>query len=212
MAQVRPERENAYRLQSEPAADRSLSDSAGSGLRIDVSMAALPIVAIVLGAIAAYLFASQQAPRFAAQSDVVFELRELDWAVAERFLATQKVIVKSHATLDAVAEKTEASIDQLEHDLTVEVIESSGVMRFQYVDESSPTALTVLKMVIERYLLLVRQFEQAEGGSHLLLTPPFAIEGPVSPRPLRAAALGALAGFLLGALLVMVKTQLWPKN
>ncbi len=45
-----------------------------------------------------------------------------------------------------------------------------------------------------------------------VLTPPFLLEEPVSPKPLRAAAVGAVVGMALAMIGIILWVQPWRMN
>jgi hypothetical protein len=170
-------------------------------------LAIAPVLAATIGA----LILSALSPNlYAARSEIVFDVRGLGWDSAERFLATQVVIAGSQSTLSPVAATLELPIRDLEKNLDVEIVSSSGVMRLQYANRNAEIALDVTKAITDRYLLSLREAEQLEGGAHRLLTPAALLEDPVSTTPLHAAALGAVAGLVIAAAGVILRTQLWP--
>jgi capsular polysaccharide biosynthesis protein len=173
-------------------------------------LAVLAIAPVLAAAIGSYAVSSLSQNVYAARSEIVFNIRDLDWDPAERFLATQVVIAKSRSILTPVAATFEIPVKHLEKDLDVEIISSSGVMRLQYTSRDGLMALEVIKAITDRYLVTLRESEQVEGGGHRLLTPASLIEDPVSPRPSQAAAIGAVAGLAIAAAGIILRTQVWP--
>lgn len=185
-----------------PARDRFIF-----GLLTDLLTAAL--IPVLICAAAAYGVASQQDEVYAARGEVILDLRRVDWGAADRFIEAQVVIGSGHTLLRSTADQYDLALSQLEDDLEVYEVDGSGVLRFQYANRDPQVALDVLRGLLDRYLVQLRQFEQREGGSHRLLTAPFVLEEPVRPRPLRAAALGAVAGLALGGLAVFLRLRVW---
>lgn len=188
-----------------PSARRPARPSAA--MLLDLLAAALIPILVCAGA--AFAFASQQDKVYAARAEIVFDLRRLAWSSADRFLESQIVVAGSHTLLASVATFYGLPLARLEEDLEVHEVDNSGVIRIQYPHPDPQLALAVTQGVLDRYLVQLRQFEQREGGSHRLLTPPFVLEEPVAPKPLRAAALGAVAGMLLAGLALFLRMRAW---
>jgi capsular polysaccharide biosynthesis protein len=170
----------------------------------------LAIAPILVATVGALILSALSPNLYAARSEIVFDVRRLGWDSAERFLATQVVIAESQSTLSPVAAAFELPIRELEKNLQVEIVSSSGVMRIQYENHNAQTALDVTKALTDRYLVSLREAEQLDGGAHRLLTPAVPLEDPVSTTPLHAAVLGAIAGLVIAAAGVILRTQLWP--
>jgi len=171
---------------------------------------AVLLLAPMLTAGAGAYVVTEQSPRiYAAQSEIVFDVRDLSWASAERFLATQVVVARSRALLDPIAAAFDMPVRRLEEGLSVETVAQSGVLRLQYASPSAALAVEINRAITDRYLLHLRQFEQAWRGDHRLLTPTFLIEDPIAPRPLRAAAIGAVVGLAIGAAGLVLRSQAW---
>jgi capsular polysaccharide biosynthesis protein len=172
-----------------------------------VALLVLPVAVAALGAFAT---ASLSDPVYAARSEIVFDLRRLDWSGAERYLETQKVVVSGRTLLAPIAETFDLPVLELERDLRVEKVGDSGVLRLQYRHPDPTLAQAVTKAITDRYLLVLREFERPDATSHRLLTPTFVLEQPVAPQPLRAAAIGAVLGLALAAAGVVLRSHAWP--
>lgn len=173
-------------------------------------LAILAIAPVLVATVGALFLWALSPNLYAARSEITFEVRGLNWDTAERFLATQIVIAESQSTLSPVAATFNLPIRDLEKNLQVEIVRSSGVMRLQYEDHNAQTALGIVKAITDRYLVSLRESELAEGGGHRLLTPPSLLSEPVSLKPLHAAVLGAMAGLVIAVAGVILRTQLWP--
>lgn len=147
---------------------------------------------------------------YAARSEIAFDLRGLDWDSSERFLATQVVIARSRTVLSPIGAALGIPIQELEDHFEVEKIGASGVVRLQYADESGALALDVTRALTNRYLAELRAFGGKESTGHWVLTPAFLLEAPIAPKPLRAAALGALAGLLVGVAALLLRALVRP--
>jgi capsular polysaccharide biosynthesis protein len=171
---------------------------------------ALLILPVAVAALGAFATASLSDPVYAARSEIVFDLRRLDWSGAERYLETQKVVVGGPTLLAPIASSFEVPLRDLERDLRVEKVGESGVLRLEYRHPDPTLAQALIKTVTDRYLVILREFERLEGTGHRLLTPAYVLEQPVAPQPLRAAAIGAVIGLALAALGVVLRSQGWP--
>ncbi len=179
-----------------------------AGLRL-TRLAALLILPVVISAAGAFAVAWQSEPVYAARSEIIFDLRELGWDGAERFMVTQEVVARSHSLLAPIAGAFRVPISRLERDLSVETLRDSEVIRLEYASRDPAQALEVTKALTEAYLAASRQLAPTPGNAGpLTLTPAFVLEEPVSPKPLRAAALGAGIGVALAAAAVVVLAAL----
>jgi capsular polysaccharide biosynthesis protein len=132
---------------------------------------------------------------YAARSEVIFDLRDLGWDAAERFLATQAVVARSRPVLAPVADTFGVPVSRLERELSIETLSNSEVIRLEYASRDQAQALEMTKALTELYLSTSRELAPSPGNAGpRVLTPAFVLEKPVSPRPVRAAALGAGAG------------------
>jgi capsular polysaccharide biosynthesis protein len=171
---------------------------------------ALLVLPVTVAALGAFATASLSEPVHAARSEIIFDLRRLDWSGAVRYLETQQVVVTGRTLLSPVAQSFDLSFLELERDLRVEKVGDSGVLRLEYRHPDPTLAQAVTKAITDRYLVVLREFERLEGTGHRLLTPAFVLEKPVSPQPLRAAAIGAVIGLALAAAGVVLRSHAWP--
>jgi uncharacterized protein involved in exopolysaccharide biosynthesis len=151
-------------------------------------------------------------PLHGARSEILIDTRGGDWSSTDRFLATQALVATSRTIVQPVAATADVPLEELNARLSVEVVGRSSVLRLQYNDGDKARALAVLGDVTSRYLAALRELERTTGTSHVILTPPYVMERPVAPRPLRSAALGAVAGFALTASSVVVGVWLRAKR
>jgi hypothetical protein len=165
---------------------------------------------IVAAAAAAVAAAWLVVPLHGARSEILIDTRGVDWSSADRFLATQALVATSHSIVGPVATAADVPLEELGARLSVQVVGQSSVLRLQYHDADKARALTVLSDLTSRYLAALRELERTAGTSHVILTPPYLLERPVTPRPLRSAALGAVAGFGVTASSLVVGA--WLRN
>jgi uncharacterized protein involved in exopolysaccharide biosynthesis len=170
--------------------------------------AVLMILLIAIPTAGAYLFSSRQEPVYAARSEIIFDLRNLTWDIAERVLATRIVVAQSRALLVPTADSFGVLIPELAAAFSADTIENSGVIRLQYLDKDRGRALGVMKSLTSAYLTSLHEFESQEDNPPRVLTPPFLMDEPVSPKPLRTAALGLVIGLTLAALVVVLRSQI----
>jgi hypothetical protein len=142
---------------------------------------------------------------YAARSEIAFDLRDLDWDSSERFLETQAVIARSRTVLSPIGTALGIPISELEAHLEVEKVGASSVVRLQYADKNGSLALEVVGALTNRYLAELRAFGGRASTGHWVLTPAFLLDAPVAPQPLRASALGALAGLLVGIAVLFLR-------
>jgi capsular polysaccharide biosynthesis protein len=232
--QVVPVRDDAH-FPEEDTVDRTAShngrlaqdhhaaaDSADAGIarpeirRLRIGSSALQqfaltaTVPILVGALAAYLVAILSPNIYGARTEIVFDVSSYDWNGAERFLATQLVIVKARSILNPISNATKIPLKELEEDLVVEMLGSSDVMRIEYRDEDQARATEIVGAITDRYLIALRDYEPSQGGQHRILLPATPLEDPVYPKPSRAAAIGAAIGLMVAAAGIFVRMQFWP--
>jgi hypothetical protein len=160
-------------------------------------LSALVVTPMVIAAIVAYIGSAAMPPVYAARSEIVLEsLQGVE--VPEQYRATQSVMTTGRSVLQPVSVTTGIAIEQLEDNLTVEFPKGSTLMRFQYADLDPTIALSTIGAVLDQYLAVVSQSDSYGLIAHRLLLPPFLLEQPIRPRPLRAAAIGAAVGLALG--------------
>jgi hypothetical protein len=166
-------------------------------LKAILGIVALSILLIGGAAAGAYAVASMAQTVYAARVEIGFDLRHLGWDSSERFLATQPLIVSSGVVLTPIASAFAIPARELEERLSVATVGSSGVIRLEFVHPPETMALEIIRALTARYLAELTAADRVEPIRRWILTPALVLEAPVSPRPLRAAAIGALAGLLL---------------
>ena len=166
----------------------------------------------MISASAAFAVASQRQPVYVARSEIILDVRNLGGDTAERFLRTELALAESRAVLAPTAEKFGVPAGDLEGRLSAELIRDSSIVRLQYEDPIPSRALDITVATIERYLSVLQEFAAQEDIRVRVLTPPFLVEEPVSPKPLRAAAVGAVVGMALAVIGIILWVQPWRTN
>jgi capsular polysaccharide biosynthesis protein len=172
----------------------------------------LLILPVLIAASAAFVVASQSQRVYAGRSEIVLDLRNLGWDTAERFIGTELAVAESRAVLAPVAEKFGVLVRDMERRLSAEPIRNSSIVRLQYEDPDPARALEITIAVTERYLSVLQELASQEDIRLRVLTPPFLLEEPVSPEPLRAAAVGAVVGMALAIIGIILWVQPWRTN
>lgn len=201
-------------LEPTPArADRRISRPSKPARSIRKAAWRLAVLSVVLIAVAtagAYAVSSMGEKIYAARSEIAFDLRALGWDSSERFLSTQPLITKSGAVLAPIAAAFGIPISELEDGLSVDTVGASGVVRLQFAQPSGTLALEITRAITARYLAELTAFDQVDPIHRWVITEAFLLEDSVSPQPLRAAALGAVAGLALAAGVVLLRVLTWP--
>jgi uncharacterized protein involved in exopolysaccharide biosynthesis len=166
------------------------------------------ILPVLVTALVAFIVAWQSKPIYAARSEVMLDLRRLPWDVAERVVATEVVVAQSRALLAPVADSFQIPVRDLERNFSPELIRNSSVVRLQYEHVNPTLALEITRAITDRYVATLQNLSSEETRTRIL-TPPFILEEPISPKPLRAAAAGAAIGMLLAAAGATLWIQPW---
>jgi len=169
----------------------------------------LALAPILVGGLIAFVVASLNPTLFAARSEIVVNVANMDWSRAERFLATQLVIAKARTTLEPISVAHKIPLRDLQRDVKVELIGSSDVIAIQYANSDPALALDVVKALTAQYLLNLRDYEQVGNDGHRLLMPATQLEDPVSLKPTYAALIGAIVGAAIGMAGIILRTQAW---
>lgn len=168
----------------------------------------LGILPVLLAAAAAYTAAQYLDEVWAGRSEIMFHLPELAGDAANRFLATQPVVVRSYPVVEPVARAEAMPVEDLLDNLDATMVRGSTLMRIEYHDVDAERIVRVLEGVTIGYLALLRDIALIEGASHRILSAPYLLEGPVSPRPIRAAAIGAVVGLAVAFAGLVIMAQL----
>jgi capsular polysaccharide biosynthesis protein len=191
---------------------RTSSESLAARIRhsLKLQLVLIALVPMLLGGLIPGLIAYMNPDVFAARSEIVLNISSLDWSAAERFRATQLVVVKARSTLVPISESMNIPLRDLERDIQVGMMGSSDVIGIQYANRDPATALEVVNAVTAQYLIDLRDFEQIRNGRHRVLLPATLLDDPVSLSPLRAAVIGVIVGFVIAMAGIVLRTQLRP--
>lgn len=172
-------------------------------------LAALLLLPVILAAAAAYGAATYLDEVHAGRSEIMFHLPTHAGDAASRFLATQPVIAQSRPVVEPVARAEDLEVDALLENLDVFLVAGSTLMRFEYEDTDPARITRVLEGLTLGYLTLLRDVALIEGVSHRLLGAPYLLDELVAPKPLRAAALGAVVGLAVAfaGLVILAQTR-----
>jgi hypothetical protein len=196
-----------------PARPPATSPRRGSGIgRFLLWLGLLCLLPVLLAGSAAYVAANYIDEIRAGRSEIMFHLPELAGDAANRFLATQPVVVRSYPVVEPVARAEAMPVDDILDNLDVTMVQGSTLMRIEYHDVDSERIVRVLEALTVGYLSLLRDIALIEGASHRLLSAPYLLEDPVGPRPLRAAAIGAVVGLAVAFAGLVVLAQLRRPN
>lgn len=129
---------------------------------------------------------------------------ELSDTAVERAMLTEEVILTSPAVLAPVAAGAGIPLEALQAAVTTSMVGRSNVLRLTVEDPQRERALTLVGAIERQYAALhVADAEvdptSPEGPTltSTTLTGPRLLAEPLSPRPLRAVAGGALVGLVL---------------
>jgi capsular polysaccharide biosynthesis protein len=169
----------------------------------------LLLVAPVIVAFIAFAVAWYSERVYAGRAEVILDLQGVTWDAAERFIGTELAVANSRAVLGPVSQKFRVSMEELTGNLSVEVLRNSSIVQLEYESANASLALELTKAITEQYVAVMQELA-ASGDLHFrVLTAPFLLETPVSPQPLRAAVLGAVAGLALAVTGIILWAQLW---
>jgi hypothetical protein len=168
----------------------------------------LCLLPVLLAGTAAYVAANYLDEVRAGRSEIMFHLPELAGDAANRFLATQPVVARSYPVVEPVARAEAMPTGDILDNLDITMAQGSTMMRIEYHDVDSARIVRVLESLTMGYLGLLRDIALIEGASHRLLSAPYLLEDPVGPRPLRAAAIGAVVGLAVAFASLVVLAQL----
>ncbi|MGH3922932.1 MAG: hypothetical protein ACRDTT_08710 [Pseudonocardiaceae bacterium] len=163
---------------------------------------------VVVSALAAFSASSDQKPLYAAQTDIVFEPGpDLSDTAADRALNTQEVVPRSEAVLGPVSRAMQIPIKEIDEALAIEVVGQSNVVRLTVASLNPATAQTLTQMIADEHRKRITAM--SPGYELLVLTPAHVLSDPLRPRPLQAAALGALVGVFIAAGMISVLLRPW---
>lgn len=122
-------------------------------------LAALGVAVVIAGAIAGYVMSSMSPNRYGARAEVYYEIsqeKSTGFLREDRSLTTQLVLAQSRAVLEPVAQANGITVDDLDDQLSVNLLGSSEVIRLQVEDASPERALVLVNAVVDQYLSLTR--------------------------------------------------------
>lgn len=161
---------------------------------------------LVPPALAAAISATES-PTYAAAVDLILQPDPTSSTdTMDRTLATHQVLLEQRPLLQEVADGVDWDPDDLADALEVEAVGESNVLRLQVADEDADRARRAAQLLADRYLNS-SDAGAAPPGDLAAVAPAAVLPDRVGPQPLRAAAAGAVAGLLLGALLLLLRSR-----
>lgn len=150
----------AAKAQAQAAPVATTSAFAKLGSQRVAMLGALGLVIVLVGAVAGYVVSSASPDRYGARAEVYYEIsqeKSTGFLREDRSLTTQLVLARSRAVLTPVAEANGMTVEELADGLSVELLGSSEVIRFQMEDGSADRALLLVNGVVDEYLALTRE-------------------------------------------------------
>jgi uncharacterized protein involved in exopolysaccharide biosynthesis len=211
LSQFTPPHSTAPDTVSPPATPEETRDAeavpAGAGRQEEPRRTRHPLKRLVLVCLALVLLPPALAAAwsftrptsYAAQADLVLASsadRSADTMI--RDLATHEVLVTREPLVDDVARSVQRDLEDLRRNLTVEVVEQSNVLRLQVVDGDPDRAQRAAQNLALQYTAAQEQLAGTSDMAQVrMVGAATVLDKPVAPKPLRAAAAGALLGLLL---------------
>jgi uncharacterized protein involved in exopolysaccharide biosynthesis len=145
-------------------------------------------------------------------------------------LSTQLVILKSRAVLGPIAQQQNRQFEDLNKDISAQILDSSDVIQVEADASTASAALRTLQAVMTNYLALAAQpsavarslttqqpitalgLTSRTGLTAQLLTPPYPLPDPVAPRPLLASGIGALVGMVVAGAVLVRSAPRWTNG
>jgi uncharacterized protein involved in exopolysaccharide biosynthesis len=124
----------------------------------------------LLGAAAGYVVSSRAPTRYAARTEILFQLtgdEPTEFLRGGRYLATQLVVARSRAVLAPIADQFGIPIVDLEDKLSASLVGSSEVLRIQVEDGVPERAADVAAAIAQRYMSLATASADAEARQFL---------------------------------------------
>lgn len=143
-------------------------------------LAVLAVTLVLLGTGAGLLGTLVLPVSYAARAEILYPIRQDEaggFVRDGRNLTTQLVLLQGRAVLGPVAQRQGRAVDDLEDDVTVEVVETSEVIRIEARGPSREVAMGTLQAIVDRY---------------------FALESPARPSGVREYLDGELAAVQSG--------------
>ncbi len=161
---------------------------------------AAPIV--VCAAVA--LIGSLLMPRiYAAEAELVFQPLQVG-DVSEQYRSTQVVIVTGRTVLGPVAQTLEVQFEELARSFSASFPKGGSLMRLRYADADIRVAVDRLNAIVDRYTVVLSSVQTVDPATHRLLVPPYALDTPISPKPVQATIVGAVTGLALSLALFAI--------
>jgi capsular polysaccharide biosynthesis protein len=168
--------------------------------------AAFAAATLVLAMSIAFLVSMTQETIYGGRAEVLFERDSDAFFEGARDMETQKELMRSGVVLGPVSQSFGISREALDEALEIEVEGESDVLRVTVAHPNSQTARMLAARIVESY---VRSLEvSASTDRARVVTPAYVLEDPVEPRPVRAAAAGAVAALLVVAGVAILLTHI----
>jgi capsular polysaccharide biosynthesis protein len=155
-------------------------------------------VIVTTAVVSAVVVGSRGADVYGARADILYVAPDAPLDVRQRSLATQGEVARSRAVLAAAAAQEGVPLDQLQDAVSVETGVQDDLLHITVSDEDRGVARRLAQAVATSYLGLAARVEGADARSRIrLLSPAYPLDDRLSPKPLRAAAVGLLLGLVL---------------
>lgn len=159
--------------------------------------------------------------------DVLVRLRELDQTPddADAYARQLVLIERRDEIADRVDDPDVGATERRTLELEERAVEDELVDTLAAIDvdlgdapdaaavaERDALARRVTDLLGERAELLARTGDVVDSEPLSVLTPPYLLDDPVSPRPMRSALAGGLLGLVVGLLAILVQRQLQTRG
>ncbi|MDV6011229.1 hypothetical protein [Haloechinothrix sp. LS1_15] len=137
-----------------------------AGRRLPLRLTLLALAIVFAGAGAGVGTAFLVPPTHAARAEILYPITEeqpTGFLREDRNLTTQLVYLRSHAVLGPVAQERGMSVNELERNVTVSLLDSSELIRIEVTDRSHRRALGALTSIVSTYLANDRQAPESEA-------------------------------------------------
>lgn len=178
-------------------------------LRIAGACTAVVVIAVVC----ALVIGARGPDVYGGRADILYVAPDAPLDVRQRSLATQVELARSRAVLESAAEQAGVPLDRLEDELSVDTSDQDDLLHITVSDEDRAVARRHAQAVAASYLQLAERVQGGAGEASVrLLSPAYALDSPLSPKPLRAAAVGLLIGLGLatGLAVLLVRERRRP--
>lgn len=167
---------------------------------------------VVVVAVASALFVGTRgATQYGGRADILYDApasASLD--ARERGMATQRGLVTSRAVLAPVSATEHVSRRRLENRVSVDIGARDDLMHITVADTDRNAAVRLAAAVAASYLTVADRLRPgtdagpngaaaASEPTPRLLSPAYALDSPLSPKPVRLVAAGLLVGLALAA-------------